>query len=94
MVKAKIVSVKELTDAEENPSLCLSPLRVFNECHKCERYQRIVKKYLVKGYSLQSIIRDKLKCKPHLQSAYNELLIRKRKLLDELSEVDKAIDQL
>ena len=32
MVKVRIVSLKELSDS---PTLCLSPLRQFGECHRC-----------------------------------------------------------
>lgn len=38
MVKAKVVSIKELT--KDNPTLCLSALRVFNKCHQCPQYKK------------------------------------------------------
>jgi len=55
MVKAKVVNVKDLLDTKENPTLCLSPLRVFNECHKCPVFQRQLKE----GKPI-----EKMRCKP------------------------------
>jgi len=81
-MRSKIVTIEELTT--DNPTLCLSALRVFNECHKCEVFKR--------AQAQNRII--KLKCKPKLHPQYFELLAEKRKLLDQLNEVNKEMEKL
>lgn len=85
MIKAKVVDVKDLLDRKENPIVCLSPLRVFDECHKCEAFKRFVaeKKPI-----------EKMKCKPHLNPEYSKLMEQKRQLLDQLAELNKQIERL
>jgi len=81
-MQTKVVTMKELT--EDNPTLCLSPLRVFDQCHKCERFKRWQKQRGIK----------RLKCKPHLNDKYFELQNRKRALLDKLNDINKEIEGL
>lgn len=85
MVKAKVVAIKDLLNPKENPALCLSPLRVFDECHKCEAFQRQLKA----GKPI-----EKMRCKPHLKPEYFKLLQQKQKLLEQLNQIDKQIKNL
>lgn len=72
----KVVTMNELT--EDNPTLCLSPRRVFEKCHQCPIYKT----------------RDKtaLKCKPHLNKDMLALIERKQKLLQELDDIYKRLE--
>ena len=81
-MKAKVVSSSELFDKEKNPTLCLSPTRVFNDCHLCQIFRR----NWIKERE------EKLKCKPQLKPEKIELLKRKRSLLTELKELKKKLD--
>jgi len=76
MVKAKIVETSELM--KDNPTLCLSPLRVFKECHKCDRFKK-AKNPL------------KLKCKPQITKRTKLLLKRKMKLQEQLAKINKQL---
>jgi hypothetical protein len=80
MVKAKLVSMKELTT--DNPTFCLSALRAFDECHKCEIF--------LGAYRHDTI--GRLKCKPHLTNEVIDLLKKKRYLLDQLQLVNALLD--
>jgi len=82
MIEAKVVTIKELM--EDNPTLCMSPLRVFEECHKCPKYQLAEKK----GKESQ------LKCKPRVSKKYLRLKLQRDILLRKLAEVDKKINEL
>lgn len=81
-MKSKIVTIKELTT--DNPTLCLSALRVFNECHKCLRFISARRQNTI----------EKMKCKPHINPQYFELIGKKRKLLDQLSKINKEMESL
>ena len=37
-MKTQVVSFKEMV--EDNPTLCLSPLRMLGHCHRCEHYRQ------------------------------------------------------
>lgn len=96
-MQTKIVSLKEIT--EDNPTLCLSPLRVFNACHRCEHFSWRLR-YYKRNYPdlsieemIEKVIAD-IPCKPHLKKEFVELLKKKTKLLQELAEVQKKIDEL
>lgn len=79
-MKAKLVQFSELI--EGNPTFCLSPLRVFNDCHKCDIFK--------KAYQHDRI--GKLKCKPHLTNEVIDLLKKKRHLLDQLAIINALLD--
>ena len=81
-MQSKVVSIKELT--EDNPTFCLSALRVFDQCHECPVFKR--------AQSSNTII--KLKCKPHLNAKYHELLGQKRKVLDQLNTIEAQMKNL
>lgn len=87
MVDAKVVSIKELT--ENNPTLCLSPLRVFNKCHECQQFKQALRKHK----TLEKTA-EKLKCNPHINPKFLELSAKKRRLLDQLSVIDEEISKL
>jgi len=77
------VKFKDLIDRSENPTLCLHPMRVFNECHKCEIFKRAYQRDRIK----------QLKCKPHISNEVMDLLKRKRELLNELTEINNLLNQ-
>lgn len=78
-MRAKVVTIKELT--EDNPTLCLSTRRVFNKCNQCPTYKGTEDK-------------TRLKCKPHFNKGIQALEERKKKLLYEIKEVNRAIAEL
>lgn len=78
-MESKVISIKELQ--EDNPTFCLSTLRVFEKCHNCTVY---------KNASLKHAL-DKLKCNPRIREDIQILLKRKEKLLSELAEINKTL---
>ncbi len=76
-MKSKVVTIEELQT--DNPTFCLSPLRVFEKCPECPVY---------KLHQATNTI-NKLKCKPHINPKYTELAAEKRKLLDRIAEIEK-----
>lgn len=81
-MKSKVVTIKELTD--DNPTFCLSVLRVFNKCNECQHYKHF--EYLKKL--------DKLKCKPHLNPEYMALIKEKQKVTERAKTIDEQIKNL
>jgi len=77
-MQSKVVSIKELSDPQENPTFCLSVARVFNKCHECPVFKR----------AQASNRLDKLKCQPHINTKYLELLEQKRKVLEQLHNIE------
>lgn len=75
-MKAKVVSLEELT--KNNPTFCLSPLRVFGECYKCPKF-RFNKNPL------------KLFCKPQISDKAQFLLEQKRKAVALLKTINKEL---
>ena len=73
-MESKVVSIKELT--ENNPTLCLSALRVFGKCHQCPKYKKAP---------------DKLKCNPVISMGVITLTERRQKLLQEMREIDRTL---
>jgi len=73
-MESKVVSIKELT--ENNPTLCLSALRVFGKCHQCSMYKKSP---------------DKLKCNPVVPTDVISLTKQRRKLLQEMREIDRTL---
>lgn len=76
-MRVKVVTIKELT--EDNPTLCLSTLRVFGKCHQCPHYKKSP---------------NKLKCNPVTHKDLQALTERKKKLLHEIGKVNRAIAEL
>jgi len=76
---AKIVTINELK--ENNPTLCLSALRVFNHCHKCTEYKQFQKGYI-----------KKLKCVPHLDQETLNKIERLNQLKEQVKELEKEIE--
>jgi len=81
-MQSKVVSIKELT--EDNPTFCLSVLRVFDQCHECPVFKKKQASRTLK----------KLKCKPHLNVKFNELFAQKQKALDQIAEIEKQLKSL
>lgn len=78
-MESKVISIKELQ--EDNPTFCLSPLRVFEKCHDCTVYKNASWKHEL----------DKLKCNPKIRGDIQVLLKRKEKLLSELAKIEREI---
>jgi len=96
-MQTKVINLSEI--AENNPTLCLSPLRVFNACHKCNHFLSRLQYYKRKypDMSIDEMIERAIAdipCKPHVKKEYVELLKKKTKVLQELAEVQKKIDEL
>ena len=81
-MRVKIVSAKELTT--DNPKLCMSPLRVFGLCHKCQIFKS--------ARGTPELKLKKLPCKPKVQPKYLELLKEKHELLLKLREIDRLLN--
>ncbi len=98
-MKVKIVTLKEVM---ESPTLCISPLRYFDDCHNCKtlldgiagvrRLARLQKLELPIEEVVEEAIRN-LKCKPNVRPEIIELLKRKEKLLAELKELDEKLER-
>ena len=77
-MKAKVVSFSELTT--DNPTLCLSVHRVFEDCHKCQVYKSKHDK-------------TKLKCKPRLRPETLALIELKQRTLEQLNRINKQLGE-
>ena len=84
-MKTKIVTLKELS--EDNPTLCLSPLRVFEECHKCDQFKQEFRKHQSVDEAINS-----MKCNPRIRSDIRKLLERKKELLKELAKINSQLE--
>jgi len=78
-MKFKTINLETLLDPVENPAYCLSPLRVFNECHKCSVFK------LAKGDQ------DNLACKPRVTKRVKILMGKKRRLLEKLRTINQEL---
>jgi len=74
-MKTAVVSLSELT---EDSTLCMSPHRIFKECHKCDKLR------------LKRI--QNMRCKPQIKDEVIKLMERKEELLRELNEINKALE--
>lgn len=93
-MKVKTVSKEELE--ENNPTLCLSPLRVFEQCHECDKFKQrksIVSRKSAKNVTEEEVI-DKMSCKPVIKPEMLELLKKKSELLNQVREVEEEINEL
>lgn len=98
-MEAKVVSVKDVV--KNNPTLCLSPARYFEKCHKCSVFQKMLqcqmKKHEQENLSIKELIEiavSEMSCKPQIKNEVIELLARKQELLQELAEIRRRIDEL
>ena len=82
MVQSKVVTIKELT--EDNPTLCLSVLRVFDKCHECSQY---------KSYERIGKL-DKMQCKPHVNLEILALIKEKQHITERAKEIDEKLKNL
>jgi len=84
----KIVKVSELLDKEENPTLCLNPLRALGICHKCGKYLNF--------FSHSKT--HKLKCNPQINPKIKSLMEQRRKEIREhrieIARIAEYIKQL
>jgi len=90
-MKSAIVDVKEITDKEKNPTLCISALRYVVKCVTCEvlkhaQYDIIKKRKRTIKETLQY-----LKCKPIISKEQMDIWIMKEKLINDKAELDKKI---
>lgn len=77
MVEARLVSIEELK--KDNPTMCLSALRVFGRCNECPQY----KKYK-KG------LKKKLDCEPKVNIAF----LKNQILKDQIKKLRKQREQI
>jgi hypothetical protein len=87
MAQSKVVSIDELKN--NNPTLCLSPNRVFDRCERCEVFIRKYKK-------LQDITKtiNSIKCVPHLNKDKIKLLEKRVRLKQDYDSRIAEIDRL
>ncbi len=76
-MKSKVVTIKELT--ENNPTLCLSALRVFGNCTECPMYKKSP---------------NKLKCNPVISEEMMKRSERREKLLQEIRDAKRALKDM
>jgi len=88
-MKTATITVEELT--EDNPTLCMSPLRVFRECHKCTHFKRATCGLMLPYNEIMKRI-ENMRCKPQIKDEVLKLIERKKELLRELSEINKALE--
>jgi len=91
-MKTKVVSIEELK--EDNSTLCLSPLRVFGECHKCPTFKHNLDYNKNKYRNINKAIEETLKnikCNPKINLGTFELIKKKEKLLKEIKEINKKL---
>lgn len=67
-LKVKSVTIEEIHN--DNPTGCMSALRVFNACHTCTKY--------INAYYGDRV--NKLECKPRINPKIEKLLTEKKRL--------------
>lgn len=90
-MKVAVVDVKEITDKDKNPTLCISPLRYVGKCVTCRvfkdaQYDIIKERKRTVKETLQY-----LKCKPNISKEQMDILAMKEKLINDKAELDKKI---
>lgn len=80
-MKVKTVNGSEFWDKEKNPTLCMSTLRAFEVCHKCDVFK--------KAFERKQI--NKLECNYKITDEAFNLLTEKRKLLNKLNQINKKL---
>ena len=86
-MKAKVVTLKEITN--ENPIMCLYPLRYLRQCHKCDKF----KISLYKTKDIDKAI-ARMKCKPTINKEFRSLYKKKRNLINELEKINKKLEDI
>jgi len=85
-MQPKTTSVYMSEIVKDNPTLCLSALRVFANCHKCQVFKD---KLITKGLKVLN-----LKCKPQIKPEIKKLLKKRQQLLKELKETHDRIIEI
>jgi len=88
-MEAKIVSFKEISNPETNPTLCLSAKRYVGHCAACMQFRVSFKQYKTIEKTLQ-----KMKCKPIITEEIIELLNKKSELVKNLESVTQQINSI
>lgn len=81
-MKSKIVHFKDIFN-KNNPTSCLSTLRVFTDCHKCQTYLN----------AFNNKRENKLSCNPMLKPKIRKLMSKKRKLSEKHYERIERINE-
>jgi len=98
-MKMKVVSMMEVCGS---PTLCISPLRFFGECHRCDVFiSRVAgerRRVRQQGGNLpveKAIDRaiSGLKCGPNVKGEIVALFKRKEELLAELHKINKKLEE-
>ena len=83
----KVITAKEMT--ENNPTLCMAPIRYFNRCHQCNVFKSVLKRN--EGDMIKTI--EMLTCNPHITDKAI-FLIGKREAIKKATEKKlKNIDE-
>jgi len=89
MVDVKAMKISEVM--EDNPTLCLSPCRVFEKCYNCEKFKR---KYQGNKVVPISRIIDMMKCKPRIKAEALALIEEERHKLYEIARIKAEIAEI
>lgn len=87
-MKHTIVSFKELSDPELNPTLCLSAARYTGGCYNCPILQRQMQKH-----KLEEALK-RIACKPIVSQEVIDLHNEKEKLQARIAEIRSEIHEL
>jgi predicted nuclease with TOPRIM domain len=86
-MEVKVIGIDELM--KDNPDLCLSPHRVFEICHKCQRFKRTAVKYETAEETIKA-----MKCKPKIRPDIFKMLREKRRLEKRIRELQEKLESL
>lgn len=82
---SKVVNLSEVM--EDNPTLCLSTLRIFKKCHQCRVFQSTFRRC---NKDLEKTLQH-MACNPKLDKKMLALLERKVRLQREIAEINKQL---
>lgn len=97
-MKTKIVTIGELT--KDNPTLCMSPIRVLGECYKCgiflSAFKRIKRQHpeITDGNQLLELTKKSLTCNPIIFPDNKERLLRFFELYQERDKITREIKKI
>ena len=83
----KVVGLKEMT--EDNPTLCMAPIRYLNLCHKCDVFARVLER---NNGDMQKTI-EVLRCNPHITDRTIYLIEKRETIKRATSKEIKKIEE-
>ena len=84
---AKVITVRDIT--ENNPTLCMSPIRYFDRCYQCDVFKSVLKQN--NGDILKTI--ETLGCNPHITDRAIFLIGQRETIKKATREEIKKIDE-